>query len=247
MGKLHRQMLEVLGIQDASSIIKLPEDIKPADPVTENMMMLKQEPTKAFKYQDHEAHIAVHMAAMQDPKMREIVGQSPFAVAIGQSMAAHITEHVAFQYRREIEKMLGVEMPNEDQPLPEDVEVEISRLAKEAAEKLLQKDQAEVAQQQAQQQMQDPVVQMQMQELQMKQMELQHRIEMDKAKLQLDVMAKEANVQLQAQRLSSENQRAGAQIGARLATELDKSQREDKREGAKLGIEIAKELTKGDG
>jgi len=247
MGKLHRQMLEVLGIQDASSIIKLPEDIKPADPVTENMMMLKQEPTKAFKYQDHEAHIAVHMAAMQDPKMREIVGQSPFAVAIGQSMAAHITEHVAFQYRREIEKMLGVEMPNEDQPLPEDVEVEISRLAKEAAEKLLQKDQAEVAQQQAQQQMQDPVVQMQMQELQMKQMELQHRIEMDKAKLQLDVMAKEANVQIQAQRLSSENQRAGAQIGARLATELDKSQREDKREGAKLGIEIAKELTKGDG
>jgi hypothetical protein len=133
MGKLHRQMLEVLGIQDADDIIKLPDDIKPADPVTENMMMLKQEPVKAFKYQDHDAHIAVHMAAMQDPKMREVVGQSPFAQAIGQAMAAHVTEHVAFQYRREIEKMLGVEMPNEDQPLPEDVEIEISRLAKESS------------------------------------------------------------------------------------------------------------------
>ncbi|MFZ9129677.1 MAG: hypothetical protein ACO20O_11370, partial [Pseudomonadales bacterium] len=247
MGKLHRQMLEVLGIQDASDIIKLPEDIKPADPVTENMMILKQEPVKAFKYQDHEAHIAVHMAAMQDPKMRELVGQSPFAQAIGQAMAAHITEHVAFQYRRNIEKMLGVEMPNEDQPLPEDVEIELSRLAKEAAEKLLQKDQAEQAAQQAQQQMQDPVVQMQQQELQLKQMELQHKIEMDKAKLQLDTMAKQANAQLQAERISSENQRAGAQIGARLATELDKAQRDDKLAGAKLGIEIAKELAKGDG
>ncbi len=234
MGKLHRQMLEVLGIQDAGDIIKLPEDIKPADPVTENMMMLKQEPVKAFKYQDHEAHIAVHMAAMQDPKMRELVGQSPFAQAIGQAMAAHVTEHVAFQYRRNIEKMLGVEMPNEDQPLPEDVEIEISRLAKDAAEKLLQKDQMEAQQQQAMQQQQDPVVQMQQMELQMKQQELQHKIQMDTAKLQLE-----------AQRISSENQREGARLGVKLATDLDKSQREDQKEGAKLGIEIARELTRG--
>jgi len=236
MGKLHRQMLEVLGIQDASDIIKLPDDIKPADPVTENMMMLKQEPTKAFKYQDHEAHIAVHMSAIQDPKLREMVGQSPFAQAIGNAMAAHVTEHVAFQYRREVEKMLGVEMPNEDQPLPEDVEVEISRLAKEAAEKLLQKDQAEMQQKQVQQQQQDPVVQMQQVELQMKQQELQHKMQMDAAKLKLD-----------AERIAAENQREGARLGVRLATDLDKSQREDQKEGAKLGIEIAKELTKGDG
>ena len=236
MGKLHRQMLEVLGIQDANDIIKLPGDIKPADPVTENMMLLKQEPVKAFKYQDHEAHISVHMAAMQDPKMREMVGQSPFAQAIGQAMAAHVTEHVAFQYRREIEKMLGVEMPNEDQPLPEDVEVEISRLAKDAAEKLLQKDQMEAQQQQAQQQQQDPVVQMQQAELQIKQQELQHKMQMDAAKLKLD-----------ADRIAAENQREGARLGVRLATDLDKSQRNDQKEGAKLGIEVAKELTKGDG
>jgi hypothetical protein len=247
MGKLHRQMLEVLGIQDAADIIKLPDDIKPADPVTENMMLLKQEPVKAFKYQDHEAHIAVHMTAMQDPKMRELVGQSPFAQAIGQAMAAHITEHVAFQYRREIEKMLGVEMPNEDQPLPEDVEVELSRLAKDAAEKLFQKDQMEAQQQQIQQQQQDPVVQMQQQELQLKQRELEHKIQMDTQKLQLDAMAKSSNAQIQAQRISAENQREGARLGVKLATDLDKSQRSDQKEGAKLGIEIAKELSKGDG
>ncbi len=106
MGKLHRQMLEVLGIQDADDLIKLPDDIKPADPVTENMMILKQEPVKAFKYQDHEAHLAVHMAAAQDPKLAQMIGQSPFAQVIQQAMAAHITEHVAFQYRREWRKCL---------------------------------------------------------------------------------------------------------------------------------------------
>ena len=236
MGKLHRQMLEVLGIQDASDIIKLDEDIKPSDPVTENMMLLKQEPTKAFKYQDHEAHIGVHMTAIQDPKLRELVGQSPFAQAIGQAMSAHVTEHVAFQYRREIEKTLGVELPNEDQPLPEDVEIEISRMAKDAAEKLLQQGQAEQQQQQIQQQQQDPVVQMQQMELQMKQQELQHKIQMDTAKLQID-----------AERISAENQREGARLGVKLATDLDKSQRSDQKEGAKLGIEIAKELTNRDG
>ena len=125
MGKLHRQMLEVLGIQDASSIIKLPDDLTPKDPVTENMAILKQEPGKAFKYQDHEAHIAVHTAAMQDPKMQQIIGQSPFASAIQNAISAHITEHVAFQYRKEIEMQMGVPMPDEDKPLPEDVEEQL--------------------------------------------------------------------------------------------------------------------------
>jgi len=244
MGKLHRQMLEVLGIQDADDIIKLPDDIKPADPVTENMMILKQEPTKAFKYQDHEAHIAVHMSAMQDPKIQQMVGQSPFASAIQQSMAAHITEHVAFQYRREIEKMLGVEMPNEDEPLPEDIEIEISRMSKDAAEKLLQKDQAEAQQQQIQKQQQDPVVQMQQQELQLKAKELEHKIQMDTQKLQIDAMAKNANAEIQKERIEAENKREGARLGVKLASDLDKADREEKKEGVRLGVEIAKEIEK---
>jgi len=234
MGKLHRQMLEVLGVQNADDIVKLPDDMKPADPVTENMMIMKQEPIKAFKYQDHEAHIAVHMAAAQDPKIMQIIGQSPFASAIQQAMAAHITEHVAFQYRREIEKQLGVEMPNEEEPLAEDVEVQLSRLAKEAAEKVLQKDKAEVAQQQAQQQQQDPLTQIQQRELAIKEQELQHKMQMDAAKLQLD-----------AAKLQTSQKVEGAKIGAKIATELDKEQRKDKREGTKLGLDIAKELDQG--
>jgi len=236
MGKLHRQMLEVLGIQDASDIIKLPDEIKPADPVTENMMIMKQEPVKVFTYQDHEAHISVHMAAAQDPKIMQMIGQSPFAQVIQQNMAAHITEHVAAQYRKEIEKQLGVSLPPQDEPLPEDLEVEVSRLTQEAAGKLLKKDQAEAQQEQAQKKQQDPIVQMQQAEMQIKQAELQHKIKMDTAKLELD-----------AKKIEAQNQREGARLGVKLATDLDNSQRADQREGAKLGIEIAKELTSGDG
>jgi len=234
MGQLHRQMLEVLGVQDADDIVKLPEDAKPADPVTENMMLMKQEPVQAFKYQDHEAHIAVHMAAAQDPKIQQIIGQSPFAAAIQQAMAAHITEHVAHQYRREVEKSLGVEMPNEDQPLPEDVEVELSRLAKDAAEKVLQKSQAEVRQEQIMQQQQDPLTQIQQRELAIKEAEAQHKMKMDELKLQLE-----------AAKLQSDNKIAGAKIGAQIASELDDRQRKDKIAGTKLGLDIAKELDKG--
>ena len=244
MGKLHRQMLEVLGISEAADIIKLPDDIKPKDPVSENMAILKQEPVKAFMYQDHEAHIQVHMTAMQDPKIQQIVGQSPFAGAIQSAMAAHITEHVAFQYRKEIQLQLGVEMPSEDQPLPEDTEEEISRLAAEAAQKLLGKNQAEAAQQQAEEAAKDPLTVIQQRELQIKEAELKHKIEMDRASLDLDATTKIGNLDLQAERIKSENKRAGASIGARIATELDKEQRKDKREGAKLGLEIAKELDK---
>ena len=234
MGKLHRQMLEVLGVQNADEIVKLPDDMKPADPVTENMMIMKQEPIQAFKYQDHEAHIAVHMAAAQDPKIMQIIGQSPFASAIQQAMAAHITEHVAFQYRREIEKQLGVEMPNEEEPLPEDVEVQLSRLAKDAAEKVLQKDKAEAAQMQAQQQQQDPLTQIQQRELAIKEADSQHKRQIDLAKLELE-----------AAKLQTTQKIEGARIGTKIATELDKEQRKDKREGTKIGLEIAKELDKG--
>ena len=243
MGKLHRQMLEVLGIKDADEIIKLPEDIKAADPVTENMAILKQEPVKAFKYQDHEAHIQVHMAAMQDPKLQEIVGQSPFAAAIQAAMAAHITEHVAFQYRKEIEKNLGVAMPDEEKPLPEDVELEISRLASEAAQKLLRKDQAEVAQKQAMQQQQDPLTQIQQRELALKEAEFEHKKQLDVAKLQADVQAKEANMDLQEDRLKSEERREGARLGVKVATEADQARRADITDGIDLGREMAREMS----
>jgi len=243
MGQLHRQMLEVLGIKDAEQIVKLPEDVKPSDPVTENMAILKQEPVKAFKYQDHEAHIQVHLAAAQDPKLQEIIGQSPFAGAIQAAMAAHVTEHVAFQYRKEIEKNLGVGMPDEDKPLPEDVEIEISRLAAEAAGKLLGKNQAEIAQQQAMKQQQDPLTQIQQRELALKEAEFAHKQQLDIAKLQSDAQAKMGNQELQKERLESEERREGARLGVKLATEIDNSKREELKTGLEIGREIARDIS----
>ena len=238
MGKLHRQMLEVLGIQDAKDIIKLPDDIKPADPVTENMSILKQEPVKAFKYQDHEAHIKVHLAAANDPKLKEIVGQSPFAGAIQAALSAHITEHVAFQYRKEIEKNLGVAMPNEEKPLPEDTEEELSRVTAEAAEKLLQQNTAEMQQEEAMKQQQDPLTQIQQRELAIKEQELMHKKQMDLAKLELEALKLKSNEETQKDRLESEDRREGVRIAAKLATDASKEQQEE----AKIVMEAAKQL-----
>jgi hypothetical protein len=242
LGRLHRQMLEVLDIRDAADIVKLQDDIKPKDPVAENMAILKQEPVKAFLYQDHEAHIAAHMAAMQDPKLAQIVGQSPFAAAIQAAATAHITEHVAFQYRKEIEEQLGVALPPEDQPLPEDIEVQLSRAVAAAAAKLFQKSAAEAAQQQAQKEAQNPLTQIQMKELELKETELQHRIQMDVAKLQLDAAAKDGNLEVQRERIAAESQRAGAQMSIKVAADAAAADRADRREGARMGLEIAKEL-----
>ena len=247
LGKLHRQMLEVLGIKDAEEIIKLPDEIDSADPVSENMSILKQEPVKAFKHQDHEAHISVHLAAAEDPKLKEIVGQSPFAGAIQAALAAHVTEHVAFQYRKEIEKNLGVSMPDENAPLPEDVELELSRLASQAAQKLLRKDQAEMQQKENQKQMQDPLTQIQQREMSLKEAEFAHRKEMDIAKLQADMKSKSENIAMQKDRLASEEQREGAKLGIKIASELEQSQKEDIREGTEIGLEIARELSNRNG
>ena len=226
MGKLHRQMLEVLGIDQAKEIIKLTDEIKPADPVTENMSMLKQEPVKAFKYQDHEAHIQVHMAAMEDPKLREIVGQSPFAAAIQAAMTAHITEHVAFQYRKEIEDRLGVPMPDEDKPLPEDVEEEMSRVTAQAADKLLRKNTTEMQQKEMEKQEKDPLTQIQRKELEIKEKELQHKIDLDNAKLELEKMKADNNEEIQKSRIKSENKREGARLSVELAKESNKTKKD---------------------
>ena len=151
---LHRQMLDVLGIKNASKLVPMEDDQKPTDPITENMNVLKGKPLKAFMYQDHEAHITVHMSAMRDPKIAALIGQNPQAQMIQSAMMAHIQEHVGYEYRRQMEQMIGVPIPfseEEDYKLPEEVELQISRLAAPAAQKLLQRDQNEIAAQQAQQ------------------------------------------------------------------------------------------------
>jgi hypothetical protein len=242
MGKLHQQMLEVLGIQDAGDIIKLPEDIKPMDPVAENMALLQQTPVKAFLYQDHEAHIAAHMAAMQDPKIAQMVGQSPFAGAIQAAAMSHITEHLAYQYRKEIEMTLGVPLPPEGEPLPEDVEVQLSRAVAQAAGKLFNKNMAEAQAAQAQQQAQDPLTIIQMKEIELKERELDHKIDIDNKKLQVSAANQAGNLVIQQERVESENDRAAANTMAKLATDAVRENVKAQMEGTRLAIEAARTL-----
>jgi hypothetical protein len=249
MGKLHQQMLGVLGIQDASDIIKLPDDIKPMDPVAENMAMLKQEPVKAFLYQDHEAHIAAHMAAMQDPKIAQMIGQSPFASAIQGAAAAHLTEHLAYQYRKEIEASLGVPLPPEGEPLPEDVEIELSRAVAMAAGKLLQRNMADAQAAQAEAQAQDPLTIIQQRELDIKdretvikEQELQHKIAIDTKKLEINAATSAGNLYIQQERVESENDRSAANTMVKIATDATRENLKAQIEGTKLAIETAKTL-----
>jgi len=238
---LHRQMLEVLGIKNASKLVPMEDDEKPRDPVSENMDVLTGKPVKAFIYQDHEAHIVVHMAAIQDPKIAKMVGQSPMANQMMGAMAAHIQEHVAFEYRRQLEEQLGVPYPAPDQDMPEDMEVQISRLAAAGAQKLLAKNQAEASQQQAQQVAQDPIVQMQQAELAIKQAELQRKTTKD----QLDAAAKADQLEIEKQRIEAQKEIAGMQVGAKAAK--DKADLESKMEleGIRLGSQIAQQRAQG--
>lgn len=242
MGKLHQQMLEVLGIQDAGDIIKLPDDIKPMDPVAENMAILKQEPVKAFLYQDHDAHIAAHMAAMQDPMIAQMVGQSPFASAIQGAAMSHITEHLAYKYRKEIEMQLGVPLPPEGEPLPEDVEIQLSRLVAQAASKLLNKNMADAQAMQARQQAQDPLTIIQQKELALKERELEHKIDIDNKKLQVNAAAQAGNLVIQQERVESENDRSAANIMVKLATDAVRENTRAQVEGTRLAIDASREL-----
>ena len=195
--QLHRNMLEVLGIKDADKLVPLPDDQKPKDPVSENMAALRMEPLKAFFYQDHESHIKVHMMAMQDPIVMQLIGQNPKAPQIQGAMMAHVAEHVGFAYRQKIEQQMGMPLPPEGEKMSPEVEMALSSMMAQAAAQVLQQNQAQAAQQQAQQQAQDPVLQMQQQELQLRQQEVQiksqevqGKLQLEQQRLQMDAMAK---------------------------------------------------------
>jgi hypothetical protein len=236
--QLHRQMLEVLGIKNVAKIIPIEDDQKPMNPVSENMAVIAGKPVKAFLYQDHEAHIKVHMNAMNDPKIQQIVGQNPRAQFIQAAMMAHINEHVGFQYRVEIEKMLGVALPPPDEQLPEDIEVELSRAVAAASEKLLAKDQAEAAQKAAQEAAKDPVIQNQQRELEIKEAELLRKKAKDEADVQLRVADLTTKDQRERERIASMERIAGAQIGAK-TMDLDKTiDSKQSIEGLKIGANL---------
>jgi hypothetical protein len=241
--KLHRQMLDVLGIKNAQQLVKLPEDQKPEDPITENQNILMMKPVKAFYYQDHQAHIGVHMAAMQDPKIMQLVGQNPQAQAMHAAMMSHVNEHIAYEYRKQMEMAMGIDLPfhpDEDdaneRAMPKDMEVRISQMAAQAAQQMLQKNQQEAQAQQAQQQMQDPIVQMQQQEIQIKQAEL----ELKSKKLAVDAAGKADQLQIERDRIESQEKIAGMNAQIKVNEDAKNRLAKEGEIGAKLGIDLAK-------
>jgi hypothetical protein len=239
MPYLHRQMLEVLGIKNAEKLVPLKDgdDMKPRDPVSENMDAINGKPMKAFIYQDHEAHLAVHMSMMQDPQIQQMIGQNPQGQAVMAAMQAHMQEHLAFQYRKQIEEQAGVPLPPPNAEMSEDIELQISRLAAAAAQQLSQKKQAEAQAQQAQQMMQDPIIQMQQAELQLKAQELQQKAQ----KMALDAAEKQDRLEIERERIASQKEIAGLQVGAKIATSKSDLDAKQEEAGLRLGVEIARD------
>lgn len=246
--KLHQQMLQTLGIKDAQKLVPTSDDMEPRDPISENMAIMTSKPVKAFLYQDHKAHIEAHMTALQNPQIAQLIGQNPMARTIQAAAMAHIGEHVAMQYRVEIEKQMGADLPAPDAKMPEDMEVQLSQLMAKASAQVQQQSAGEVAQQQAQ----DPLIQMQQQELAIKQAELQ----LKQMKLEQDAMIKQAEMQQQAQKdfvdsalrneeIEAKKSIEGAKIGAQLATSDKELTAKQKVEGVKIGMELAKDADGG--
>jgi hypothetical protein len=215
--QLHRQMIEVLGVKNAEKLVPTSDDLPPVDPVSENMNALVGKPMKAFIYQDHQAHMATHQSFMQDPQIAAMIGQNPAAQQIMGSLQAHIAEHMAFEYRRQIEEKLGAPLPAPNEELPKDIEVLLAQTMAQAGTQLTQQKQAEAAQQAAQQQAQDPVIQMQQQELAIKQAEIQRKAQKDQAdaqiaaaKLQLEEKKANTNMSLEASRIAAQTDQADA-------------------------------------
>jgi len=237
--QLHRQMIEVMGIKNADKLIPLDDDMKPVDPVSENMNSLNGKPMKAFIYQDHQAHIATHQSFMQDPQIAAMIGQNPAAQQIMASLQAHIAEHTAFEYRRQIEEKLGAPLPTPNEELPEDIEVLLAQTMAQAGTQLTQQKQAQAAQQAAQAAQQDPVMQMQQKELQLKEAELQRKAQKDQADAQLAA----AKLQLEEQKA---NNTATLEAG-RIAAQTEQASAKQDLDEAKALLDLAKTQAKESG
>jgi hypothetical protein len=234
MVELNRQMLDILGVKNAEKLIPNKEDIKPADPISENMNIINLKPVKAFLYQDHQAHIDAHLAFADDPKIKQLVGQSPKAGEVQAALDAHVAEHLAFLYRQQIEEQLGVPLPKPNEVLPEDAELEVSRLVSRAAQQLLGKNQQEMAQQQAAEQAQDPLTQIQQRELAIKEQEAQAKAQ----KMMADVQLEKEKLELEKMRIDSQERIAGAKLGAEAVMEEKKIQSEELKAGTKIGVDV---------
>jgi hypothetical protein len=237
---LHRQMLDVLGIKNYQKLVPMSDDMKPRDPVTENMNILRNKPVKAFIYQDHQAHIAVHMAAAQDPKIQALVGMNPqMAQALQAAMMAHVVEHLGMEYRKQVEQAMGQMLPpyNEEQDEVEmspEMEVRVSQMAAQAAQQLLQRNMQEAQQQKNQQMAQDPLIQLQQQELQIKMQDHQRKA----AKDQTDAQLKQEQINVEKARIEAQQQSEGAKLMAKTYADRDKTQAQQQSEGFRVMADV---------
>ena len=230
-----------MGIKNYQKLVPIEEDKKPQDPVSENQDILMMKPVKAFLYQDHQAHIQVHMAAMQDPKIMALVSKNPQAPAMQAAMMAHINEHIAYEYRKQMEMRMGIQLPSpnkeDDQTgIPEDMEVQISQMAAQAAGQMLQQNQQEAQAKQNQQMQQDPLVQMQQKELQLKEQDM----ELKKQKMLLDAATNEDKLEIERERIASQEKIAGMQVGLKAAKDKAELESREKIDGLRIGSEISK-------
>lgn len=241
MPLLHRQMLETLGFKDYAKLVPSDDDMKPTDPISENMNVLNLKPVKAFMYQDHEAHIRVHMSAMQDPLVQQLVGQNPQAPMIQQAMMAHLMEHIAFAYRSKIEKALGADLPMPGEKMNPAVEVQLSRLVAQAAPMVLQESQNIVAQQEAAAQQQamaqDPMLQLQQAELQLREQE----IEIKRMKMQSDAEIAAEKLKLEQEKVNAQAMIEGLKVSSDIAFKQNKLEADNEREGVRIGADIARQ------
>ena len=241
MKYLHRQMLDVLGIKNADKLVKLEDDEKPLDPISENMNSVTGKPMKAFIYQDHDAHIAAHQAFMTDPVVLKTIGQNPQANQIMAALQAHMAEHLGFQYRSQIEKQMGVTMPPPDKPLPEQVEIQLSRLVAMASQQLLQIHKGEAAQAQAAEQQKGPVVQMQQADQKIKEADVQRKAAKDQADNQFKIAQLQAKTASEDKALAAKENMEQIKLHARAEEHAITDRAKAASEKLKLGVEVAKE------
>ena len=243
---LHRQMLEVLGIKNYQKLVPMDEDQRPTNPVTENQNILAGKPVKAFIEQDHKAHIAVHMAASQDPQIMQLISQDPALAQRTQAqLSAHVSEHLGMEYRKQMEQMMGTTLPaepeeGEDQPRPSpEMEARIAQMAAQAAQQLLMQHQQESQAAKAAQQAQDPLIQMQQQELQIKMQDLQRKAQKD----QTDAQLKAQQIEVEKLRIAAQQENAGAQLAIKAASDRQRANEQQQSEGFRLGLDAIKHKT----
>ena len=234
--QLHRQMLDVLGIKNASKLVPLEDDEKPKDPVTENMNMLKDKPLKAFMTQDHDAHIMVHQSFLQDPNIAQTLAQNPKANQMMAAMQAHIAEHLGFHYRQEIEKQMGVTLPSPEDELPPEMEAELSKLIAQASKQLLEENKSEAQQKKSQELAQDPLIQMQQKDLQLKEQEVQTKAQ----KVQIDAQAKQQSLANESTRIANQKEIDMARIQADLQKNQQRESNQQTMERLRIGVDAAK-------